>query len=247
MLCDNVLLQTTIPQGKVIEQDSDKGKDIIQQYTFDFFNYAGIQRSVQLFTTPRLYIKEISVKTSVTDERYGVVNFNIFLSENITQNHRVKVAIYDREGNNAGETITDEFLNGEIVIKNAKLWWPYLMHPEPGYLYTLEVRLVDANARIDVDVYRLKIGIRSLAWNSTSFLINDKPIYFRGFGRHEDSDIRGKGLDYPLLTKDFNLLKWIGANSYRFVNLIKRFLSRGSLLVKSQIFQIEFNNFLDSF
>lgn len=220
-MCDNVLLQTTIPQGKVIEQDSDAGKEVIQQYTFDFFNYAGIHRSVQLFTTPRLHVKEISVKTSVTEVRHGVVNFDVSLSENITQNHRVKVTIYDREGNNAGETIADEFLKGEIVIKNAKLWWPYLMHPEPGYLYTLEVRLVDAIARIDVDIYRLKIGIRSLNWNSTSFLINDKPIYFRGFGRHEDSDIRGKGLDYALLTKDFNLLKWIGANSYRYVVMIK--------------------------
>ena len=27
--------------------------------------------------------------------------------------------------------------------------------------------------------------------------------------------IRGKGLDLPLLVKDFNLLKWMGANSFR--------------------------------
>lgn len=27
--------------------------------------------------------------------------------------------------------------------------------------------------------------------------------------------IRGKGLDLALITKDFNLLKWIGANAYR--------------------------------
>ena len=27
--------------------------------------------------------------------------------------------------------------------------------------------------------------------------------------------IRGKGLDLPILIKDYNLLKWIGANSFR--------------------------------
>ncbi len=27
--------------------------------------------------------------------------------------------------------------------------------------------------------------------------------------------IRGKGLDYALLVKDFSLLKWLGANSFR--------------------------------
>lgn len=27
--------------------------------------------------------------------------------------------------------------------------------------------------------------------------------------------IRGKGLDLPLVTRDYNLIKWIGANAYR--------------------------------
>lgn len=29
------------------------------------------------------------------------------------------------------------------------------------------------------------------------------------------SQIRGKGFDWPLLVKDFNLMKWLGANSFR--------------------------------
>jgi len=27
--------------------------------------------------------------------------------------------------------------------------------------------------------------------------------------------IRGKGHDFPLITRDYNLIKWIGANAYR--------------------------------
>lgn len=224
VLCDNVLLQTTIPQGKIVEQDSDDGKKIIQQYSFDFFNYAGIHRSVHLYTTPNISIKDIFVNTTVTEERHGLVDFKIELSEqNITDKYRIKVSIYDRDGNAVGETFTNNNSQGEILVKNANLWWPYLMHPQPGYLYTIEVKLIDHNEQVDIDVYRMKFGIRSLKWNSTSFLINEKPIYFRGFGRHEDSDIRGKGLDYALLTKDFNLLKWIGANSYRRVSFSFRF------------------------
>lgn len=216
VLCDNVLLQTTIPQGKIVEQDTDDGKKIVQQYTFDFFNYAGIHRSVHLYTTPHdISIKGIIVNSIVTDERHGLVDFKINLSENITNKFRVKVSIYDRNGSHVGEVLANDELKGEILIKKANLWWPFLMHPEPGYLYTIEVKLIDQSDQLEIDVYRMKFGIRSLKWNSTSFLINDKPIYFRGFGRHEDSDIRGKGLDYALLTKDFNLLKWIGANSYR--------------------------------
>lgn len=107
------------------------------------------------------------------------------------------------------------------------------MSNNPGYLYTVEFLLKNKNQ--NVDVYRTKIGIRTIKWTNTTLLINGKPAYLRGFGKHEDSDvrllqltgvnfylpnvflsqIRGKGLDYPLLTKDFNLLRWIGANTYR--------------------------------
>ncbi|XP_070497859.1 beta-glucuronidase [Chironomus tepperi] len=214
VLCDNVLLQTTIPQGKIVEQDSDNGKEIIQQYSFDFFNYAGIHRSVHLYTTPYVFIKEVILNPKVTEERDGLVDYKVVLNDNSTNDFNIKTIIFDRDNNNITESMaSNDTLSGEILIKNPNLWWPYLMHPQPGYLYTIEIQLTN-NDEI-IDIYRTKFGIRSIKWNNSSLLINDKPIYFRGFGRHEDSDIRGKGLDYALLTKDFNLLKWIGANAYR--------------------------------
>jgi beta-glucuronidase len=36
-----------------------------------------------------------------------------------------------------------------------------------------------------------------------------------GFGKHEDSELRGRGLDLPQLVKDMNLMRWIGGNSIR--------------------------------
>lgn len=48
---------------------------------------------------------------------------------------------------------------------------------------------LSSNTQENIDIYRLKIGVRSLHWSSKEFLINGKPIYFRGFGRHEDSDV----------------------------------------------------------
>ena len=65
-------------------------------------------------------------------------------------------------------------------------------------------------------LHRLKIGIRSVTFSDADgVLINHRKFYFTGFGRHEDSDFRGKGLDLPLVTKDFNLIKWTSANSFR--------------------------------
>ena len=188
VLCDNVLLSTTIPQGQVVEQDADDGLEIVQKYTFDFFNYAGIHRSVHLYTTPITYIKELFVNSDVNEDGKGRVGFKVKLNDNTTDTNGVKIYIYDKENNLVTTQIADENMEGEALIDNVKLWWPYLMHPEPGYLYTIEVRLT-TKLQEEADVYRMKFGIRTLKWNNTTFLINNKPIYFRGFGRHEDSDV----------------------------------------------------------
>lgn len=80
--------------------------------------------------------------------------------------------------------------------------------------FNLQVKVFVPNVT-EPDIYRQPVGIRTLQWTNTSFLINGKPIYFRGFGRHEDSVIRGKGLDLVTVARDYELLKWVGANSYR--------------------------------
>lgn len=54
-----------------------------------------------------------------------------------------------------------------------------------------------------------------MSWTNTSLLVNGKPIYMRGFGRHEDAIIRGRGFDLVTMVRDYELLQWIGANSYR--------------------------------
>ena len=65
-----------------------------------------------------------------------------------------------------------------------------------------------------VDSYPLTVGIRTVEVDGNRFLINGEPFYFRGFGMHEDSPIRGKGHDDVTMVNDFALLDWLGANSF---------------------------------
>ena len=37
----------------------------VQNLQFDFFNYAGIHRSVRLYTTPRYFIDDITIVTDI--------------------------------------------------------------------------------------------------------------------------------------------------------------------------------------
>ncbi|XP_063847967.1 beta-glucuronidase-like isoform X3 [Scylla paramamosain] len=214
---NNTLTPTTIPQGSIHFQNDPTRYPpgyFTQSYNFDFTNYAGIHRPVFLYTTPRTYIEDILLTTAI-DGTSGIVNYTIIAGSTRMGPHRLgNIGCSLKVLNQARKYVTSAIgCQGTIVLPNATLWWPYLMSDDPGYQYTLMVAVSGASG--DLDLYPQKVGIRSVGWNSTTLTINGVPVYLRGCGKHEDADIRGKGLDYPLMVKDFSLLKWLGANSFR--------------------------------
>ncbi len=70
------------------------------------------------------------------------------------------------------------------------------MSDSPGYLYAFAVNVsCDTGAS---DAYRQPIGIRTVKVTGTQFLINNKPFYFHGFGKHEDANVRlSKKIEAP--------------------------------------------------
>src|SRR5262249_20577713 len=96
----------------------------------------------------------------------------------------------------------------ELTVPNAALWGP----GEPN-LYRLDAEIVRAGSV--VDRYTLKTGIRTVEVKGDSLLINGKPVFLKGFGRHEDFPVAGRGYVAPLIIRDYSLMKWVNANSFR--------------------------------
>ncbi len=65
------------------------------------------------------------------------------------------------------------------------------------------------------DTYTLPFGIRTVKVDGARFLINGRPFYFKGYGKHEDTFPNGRGFNPVMNAKDLNLMKWQGANSFR--------------------------------
>ena len=61
----------------------------------------------------------------------------------------------------------------------------------------------------------VRTGIRFIEIINNKLFINSRRLYLTGFGKHEDIEIKGRGFDLAYLIKDFNLIKWIKANSFR--------------------------------
>lgn len=167
---------------------------------FDFFNFAGINRPVRIYSTPASYIRDITLVPSIEGDT-GVLNYEI-LTDGMDSDAPVTLKIIDAESNCKAEATGRK---GELRIPQVHLWQPY---PGTPYLYKAEVHYGE-------DCYTEEFGFRTVEVKGTQFLINGEPFYFKGFSKHEDSFFRGRGLDLCLDVKDINLLHWIHANSFR--------------------------------
>lgn len=194
---NNELNCTNIPCGETITLPN--GKKMSKPY-FDFFNYAGLQRSVYLLALPGESIVDF-------DLDYAIHGKNAEVSYQIRTNgeHAVQLALFDAKGHCVAQKDGKE---GVLYVENARLW-----QVRNAYLYRLRIRIMDGEELIDE--YEQEIGIRTVKVEGTDILINGEPVYLKGFGKHEDSDIVGRGFSIGIMKRDFELMKWIGANSFR--------------------------------
>ena len=197
VLANNELSETTLPAGKTAVLAN--GTRMTQPY-FDFYNYSGIHRPVTLMCLPKEHVLGY---TAVDTLRTGGAQIDYTVETN--GSHEVMVEIMDAEGKRITESTGRV---GKLFVKKAHLWQVH-----NAYLYTIHIEIRDG-AHV-IDSYSERIGIRTFEVKDSHFLLNGKPVYLKGFGRHEDADIRGKGLDLPTLKRDFECMKWIGANCFR--------------------------------
>lgn len=193
---DNELRWDTIPVGFTATDAVGQKR---RNYFFDFFAYAGIHRAVSLYTRPVVSVADVTITTDI-EGKDGLVNYQIQTTAPTGQNQDVHVTIKDASGQVVAQ---GEGAQGRLRVEGADFW-----APGHGALYTLE-------AQVGSDVYPQAFGIRTVEVKDSQLLINGKPFYFRGYGRHEDNIARGKGHDDVLMVHDFEVMKWQGANSFR--------------------------------
>src|SRR3984893_3602433 len=171
--------------------------------TYDFFPYAGLHRPVLLCAVPAAaHIDDITVTTTI-DGRDGVVNVQVvtggaYAGAGALQLNGTETTLQFRGGGAAAT----------LRVPAARLW-----SPQDPHLYPLMVTL--GSGKNVTDSYMLDIGIRTIAVRGDQLLLNGQPIKLKGFGTHEDFPLHGRGQDLPMWIRDYELLRWVGANSYR--------------------------------
>lgn len=199
----NIIDYTTLPVGGKSDMmggmigglgaDTEKKKQ--NHPNFDFFNYCGITRPVKIYTTPKDYIKDITLVPEV-DGNHASISYEV----EAVGNGSCRVEVFDQDGKKVAE---QDGASGTLSIEDVMLWQP--LQP---YLYEVKVTF-------GADEYVLPYGVRTVKVEGAKFLINGRPFYFKGYGKHEDTFPNGRGINLPMNTKDISLMKWQGANSFR--------------------------------
>ena len=169
---------------------------------FDWYQYGGITRSVELHQVTNIMIEQLVIRTIDHAAKRIAVEIHcrgtsggedLLVWINGRLLHREALSI-----NGSGGCIRREF-----ELPEAELW-----SPERPRLQYIEVQLGD-------DDQCERFGLRTVVVAGHDILINGKPVKLMGFNRHESHPQFGCGSPDALLLSDLQLLRQMGCNFLR--------------------------------
>jgi beta-glucuronidase len=203
---DGTLALDRVPPGNVPVNPTDRFAEVsYPDGSFDFFPYCGIHRPVLLYALDPQGLSDLTVTTNISGET-GLVQVQI--AREMATPARARLTLRGHGQPVVAELPVTTQAETTLQVPHAALWAP----GSPN-LYELMVELEDKGKVFDR--YTLPIGIRTIRVEGDQLLLNGQPVYLKGFGRHEDFPVVGRGLLPALIVKDYALMEWIGANSFR--------------------------------
>jgi len=158
----------------IVRVNNQRLKDGVPGLGYDWFNYGGITRDVNLIVTDRSFISDyfIQLKKHSFNEVLGWVRLN---GNSLSQNVRVKIP----ELNLDYKTRSDASGLAEIKFSSDfKLWTP-----ENPKLYKV---IIQSETDTVIDA----IGFRSIEVKGPKILLNGKPVFLKGINIHEENPLR---------------------------------------------------------
>ncbi len=194
-----------------VDADNSFGEHSALHIPNDYYTYGGITRPVALEYIGDVYIERIRFTPSLTDGKWSAATDIII--KNISDKARtvaVKTALADAEAAHETEipaasettvTFTQEF-------DNINPWFI----GEPN-LYELTATLFIGGEAVDDLIER--VGFRVVKVRDTKIYLNGKPVFLKGFNRHEDYAVDGCAISLQHMVQDMDLMQDANANAVR--------------------------------
>ncbi len=187
----------------------------------DFWRLSGIMRNVSLWSTPPVHVRDFTVQTAL-DAAYRDAVLNVTAEIRnfaaVPRIAKVEIKLLDPTGklvlerNAASVSIaaggSTEFKLGEPVV-NPRKW-----SAEIPQLYTLLLTTKDDAGQV-LEIIPWRVGFRTAEIKGGQFLVNGRPVLFRGVNRHEWDPDTGQVMTRERMVQDIRLMKQHNINAVR--------------------------------
>ena len=185
-----------------------------------WYTGGGLFRNVSLVSTPaNIYFERHPLYITTRDNRYVTVSAD-YTNRTRMKQTRMKVSIYDADGNLVAETTAQRGRNPqsrtvnikaqELEIANPKLW-----DLDTPYLYTCVAQLLKEDGSV-ADEYSEHFGIRTIEYGPDfGFKLNGKKVLLKGYANHHTLGALGAAAYPRAIEKRIQLMKQFGMNHIR--------------------------------
>ena len=188
----------------------------------DMWRFAGITRSVYLFSSPNTHIRDFS---TIADLDPTYQNGNLKLKAFVKNYGNAKsqalnfiASLYDADGKvvaKASAPVPGLYENRESTVNlSIPVNKPYKWSDEKPYLYTVILEL--RNSRNEpVEITEGRTGFRKIEIKDAQLMVNGVPVKIKGTNRHEFDYKLGCTVDPSGLEKELILMKKLNINAIR--------------------------------
>ncbi|MHA2393537.1 MAG: glycoside hydrolase family 2 protein [Promethearchaeota archaeon] len=193
----------------VVRTENTRRNSQVPSISFDWFNWGGIYRNVDLMIQNKHRINDITIRTVLIEKdqckieidfkRIGMLSLRWEIRD--TDN---KTLLFN------GSIPEENDINViKIIFNNPKLW-----SPEDPNLYLLKI-FNSASETSDKLLYETTFGIRQIEVHGTRIYLNKKKINLRGISLHEEYLPYGRSIPYNKRKEDVENIKRLGFNAIR--------------------------------
>jgi beta-galactosidase len=189
----------------------------------DHWHHAGLHRSVFLYATPSVHIRDVHVVADYDNAtREGILTAQVAVGGTPASGRgwRVRASCAGVEGEGVARFEHESWIvnsfafdgRGGVVsftVPDVAAWTA-----ETPHLHALSVELIDDRGGV-VDTARFDVGFRRVEIVDAELLVNGRPVLIKGVNRHDTDARRGKAVTREGIERDVVLMKQHNFNAVR--------------------------------
>ena len=185
----------------------------------DMWHLSGIHRDVYLVATPKVFVSDHYITSSLNNEATSgsmSVKLTVDNRNTVSTTKTLQVSLLDADGKQIA-TGTETYSGTAKAEKTVTFSSLSSLRPwsaEDPYLYTVVVTQKDENGAEEM-AFSTKYGFKTVTISGTQLLVNGKRIFVKGVNTQDTHPEYGRAIDMETMLKDIKMMKQANVNTIR--------------------------------